>query len=122
MSVERAGIRIETLPAYNIKKTQFHPRSAGHVGYVLTIDGVRIYHAGDTERIPEMKELNCDIALLPLGQTYTMNSVNEAAQAALDTKAKIAIPMHYDMYEGTPQDAERFKKLLEGKVRVEIQK
>jgi L-ascorbate metabolism protein UlaG (beta-lactamase superfamily) len=67
-----------------------------------------------------MKTFSCDIAMLPLGQTYTMNSVEDAAEAALDIKAKIAIPIHYGMYEGTKADAEKFKTLLEGKVTVVI--
>ena len=67
-----------------------------------------------------MKNLNCDIVLLPLGQTYTMNSVEEASEAALDTGAEIAIPIHYGMYEGTKEDAVKFKELLEGKMEVVI--
>jgi L-ascorbate metabolism protein UlaG (beta-lactamase superfamily) len=90
------------------------------VGYIVEIDGVKVYHAGDTERIPEMKNIDCDIALLPLGQTYTMNSVEEAAEAALDTGAEVAIPIHYGMYEGTKEDAEKFKELLDGKMKVVI--
>jgi len=114
------GITIEAVPAYNVDKTNFHPKANNWVGYIITVDGVRIYHAGDTERIPEMKNFSCDIAMLPLGQTYTMNSVEDAAKAALDVKAKIAIPIHYAMYEGTKADAEKFKALLEGKVAVVI--
>jgi len=113
-------INISAVPAYNIVKANFHPKSNKWVGYVLTIEGVRIYHAGDTERIPEMKDISCDIAMLPLGQTYTMNSVKEAADAAIDVKAKIAIPIHYGLYEGTAEDAEEFKKLLKDKVDVII--
>ena len=113
-------ISIEAVPAYNIKKTNFHPRENQWVGYILTINGVRIYHAGDTERIPEMKNIRCDVALLPLGQTYTMNSVQEAAEAALDVKASVAIPIHYGTYEGTTQDADQFKTLLAGKIKVII--
>ncbi|MCK4836639.1 MAG: MBL fold metallo-hydrolase, partial [Candidatus Aminicenantes bacterium] len=90
------------------------------VGYILTIDGIRIYHAGDTERIPEMKNFSCDIALLPLGQTYTMNSVKEAAEAAIDVKAKIAIPIHYGLYEGKTQDAVEFQNILKDKIKVII--
>jgi L-ascorbate metabolism protein UlaG (beta-lactamase superfamily) len=101
-------INISAVPAYNIVKANFHPKSNKWVGYVLTIEGVRIYHAGDTERIPEMKDISCDIAMLPLGQTYTMNSIKEAADAAIDVKAKIAIPIHYGLYEGTAEDAEEF--------------
>ena len=67
-----------------------------------------------------MKTFNCDVALLPLGQTYTMNSVQEAVDAVLDINPKIAIPMHYGMYEGKVEDAQKFKQLLEGKVEVII--
>ncbi|MBU1063196.1 MBL fold metallo-hydrolase, partial [bacterium] len=98
----------------------FHPKSKNYLGYVLTIDGVRVYHAGDTERIPEMQQFDCDIALLPLGQKYTMNSVYEAANSALDVKAKIAIPIHYDMFEGKLSDADAFQEILKGKVKVII--
>lgn len=107
-SVTLSGVTIQAVPAYNVRKTQYHPRASGYVGYIVTVDGARIYHAGDTERIPEMKEFACDIALLPLGQTFTMNSVDEAVQAALDVKAKIAIPIHFGQYEGSRKDAERF--------------
>lgn len=114
------NIKIKAVPAYNIIKTWFHPKSSNWVGYLITINGVTIYHAGDTERIPEMKDITCDIAMLPLGQTYTMNSVADAAESAKDVKAKVAIPMHFDFYEGTMADAETFKNLLEGKVKVVI--
>ncbi|MEJ5285236.1 MAG: MBL fold metallo-hydrolase [Brevinematales bacterium] len=87
---------IMTVPAYNIKKS-FHPKSKGYVGYVIEISGTKIYHTGDTERIPEMKNISADIIMLPLGQTYTMNSVEEASEAAIDVKAKIAIPIHFGM-------------------------
>ncbi len=114
------NILVSAVPAYNVIKTNFHPKGNKWVGYVLTVDGVKIYHAGDTERIPEMKNFSCDIAMLPLGQTYTMNSVKEAADAAIDVKAKIAIPIHYGLYEGTDEDAEEFKRLLKDKVDVII--
>jgi L-ascorbate metabolism protein UlaG (beta-lactamase superfamily) len=113
-----SGIPVEAVPAYNIVKKDKHPKSKGWVGYVLTVDGVRLYHAGDTERIPEMKGFTADIALLPLGQTYTMGSVEEAAQAAVDVRAKIAIPIHYGLYEGKESDAASFSKALRGKMRV----
>lgn len=114
------GIKIKAVPAYNITKTQFHPKSNNWVGYLITVNGVTIYDAGDTERIPEMQAFTCDIALLPLGQVYTMNSVEDAAASAQDVKAKIAIPMHFGLYEGTGADAQTFKDLLEGKILVVI--
>lgn len=116
MSKDINGILIEAVPAYNTP----HPKINNWVGYILTIDGVRIYHAGDTERIPEMKEFTCDIAMLPLGQTYTMKSVEEAAEAAQDVKAKIAIPIHFGIYEGTKEDADKFAELLKGNIQVVI--
>ena len=113
-------IAVKAVPAYNIKKAKFHPKSKNYLGYVVTIGGIRVYHAGDTERIPEMKEFQCDIACLPLGQNYTMNSVQEAADAALDVKARIAIPIHYGLAEGSAEDALKFQELLNDKLKVLI--
>ncbi len=119
-SYEILGYKISTVPAYNVKKTNFHNKSKGYVGYIIEINGKKIYHTGDTERIPEMKNLSVDIIMLPLGQTYTMNSVEEASEAALDVKAKIAIPIHFGMYEGNEKDALKFKEILNGRVNVII--
>ena len=103
---------IQTVPAYNIVKN-FHKKESDYLGYIINFDGIKVYHTGDTERISEMKEVDCDIILLPLGQTYTMNSVEEAAEAVKDTKAIIAIPIHYGLYEGTLEDALKFMAILE---------
>ncbi|MBC7243028.1 MAG: MBL fold metallo-hydrolase [Anaerolineae bacterium] len=100
------GIPIEAVPAYNVDK-QFHPKSAGHVGFIVTVDGVRIYHAGDTDFIPEMKDFRVDIALLPVSGTYVMTA-EEAVQAAGAIKPKLAIPMHYGAIVGGLSDAQRF--------------
>lgn len=108
-------LTVEAVPAYNIKKASNHPKATLWVGFILSGEGVRIYDAGDTELIPEMKSISCDIALIPLGQTYTMNSVDEAVQAALDVKAKIAIPVHFGLYEGTQADADAFIAALAAK-------
>jgi L-ascorbate metabolism protein UlaG (beta-lactamase superfamily) len=112
---KEGSLTIRAVPAYNIVKSQNHPKSNLWCGYVLTAEGVSVYDAGDTERIPEMKDIACDIAFLPLGQTYTMGSVDEAVQAALDVKAKIAVPFHYGMYEGTAKDADAFVAALTAK-------
>lgn len=111
-TMEIEGYKITAVPAYNIKKKMFHPKEKGYAGYIIEVDGVKIYHTGDTERIPEMKDLNVDIVLLPLGQTYTMNSVEEAVMVVKDVKAKIAIPIHYGLYEGKYEDAIKFQNLL----------
>lgn len=100
--------KVTAVPAYNLNK-QFHPKENGWVGYIVEMNGVRVYHAGDTDLIPEMKEIETDIALLPVGGTYTMNA-EEAAQATKTfKKCKIAIPMHYGALVGTASDAEAFK-------------
>lgn len=111
------GIKIETIPAYNTDK-QFHPKEKNWVGYVIEINGKRIYHAGDTDLIPEMEELkDIDIAMLPIGGTYTMD-VTEAVQAVNIIEPKIAIPMHYGKIVGTKLDAEKFKELCSCKVEI----
>jgi len=111
-----SGIKIETIPSYNIGK-QFHPKQNDYVGYLIKLNDAIIYHAGDTDLIPEMRQVECDIALLPIGGTYTMNA-EEAAKATSIIKCKIAIPMHFGSIVGTIADAELFKTLA--KVQVEI--
>src|SRR3989338_4038147 len=112
----KQGITIETIPAYNINKFRapnmpFHPKQDGRVGFIITVNGKRIYHAGDTDCIPEMQQLkNIDIALLPVSGTYVMTP-EEAVQAVKIIKPKIAIPMHYAAVVGNDTDAEKFKIL-----------
>lgn len=102
---EVKGVKIKTVPAYNVKKP-FHKK--GGVGYIVEMDGVKIYHAGDTDRIPEMKKIEVDIALLPIGGTYTMD-VKEAVEAAWDIKASVYIPMHYGAIPNTEANPEEFR-------------
>ena len=114
------GIPIETVPAYNVTKFRspgvpFHPKESGHVGFIITVGGQRIYHAGDTDVIPEMDDIEADIALLPVGGTYTMTA-DEAAQAANKIKPKVAIPMHHSAIVGSVKDAQRFRDLCEMEV------
>ncbi len=112
------GIPIKVVPAYNTNK-KFHPKKNRWVGFVIEIDGVRIYHAGDTDLIEEMREIKTDIALLPVSGTYVMTA-DEAAEAAMIIKPALAIPMHYGAIVGDASDAERFRKLLNGKISVKI--
>ncbi|NIA22740.1 MAG: MBL fold metallo-hydrolase [Proteobacteria bacterium] len=115
---ELDSFSFKSIPAYNTNK-EFHPKEKKWVGYILDIGGVKIYHAGDTDRIPEMKGLGVDIALLPVSGTYVMTA-DEAAEAAMDIKPDIAIPMHYASIVGSRKDAERFAELLKDKVQVKI--
>lgn len=115
--VQVEGISIEAVPAYNTNKINpstnkpFHPKEDGKVGYIVTINGVRIYHAGDTDAIEEMKSIDTDIALLPVSGTYVMTA-EEAAEAVKMIKPKLAIPMHYGAIVGSIEDANKFKQLV----------
>jgi L-ascorbate metabolism protein UlaG (beta-lactamase superfamily) len=114
------GIAIEAVPSYNTNK-KFHPKANSWVGYIFTVKGHRIYIAGDTDYIPEMKTFRADIALLPVSGTYVMTA-DEAVQAALDMQPKIAIPMHYNSIVGSADDAKKFADALKGKIEVVILK
>jgi L-ascorbate metabolism protein UlaG (beta-lactamase superfamily) len=110
---ELGGVGIEAIAAYNLDKFRapgqpYHPRESGGVGYVVALDGVRYYHAGDTDAIPEMAGVRCDVALLPVGGKFTM-TWGEAAEACelIDTQA--AVPMHYGEVIGDIRDAEKFR-------------
>jgi L-ascorbate metabolism protein UlaG (beta-lactamase superfamily) len=122
--LEVKGVLVESIPAYNLNKFRepgkvFHPKVDGRVGYVVTMDGVRFYHAGDSDATPEMKALDVDVALLPVSGTYVMTA-EEAAEAARAMKAKVVVPMHIESIVGTKADAERFKQLLGGARTVQI--
>ena len=114
------GVKILGVPSYNTDK-DFHPRKNGWLGFLVEVSGIRIYHAGDTDYIPEMKDLKVDIALLPVSGTYVMTA-EQAVKAALAIGPGLAIPMHYGAIVGGNQDALDFKNALDGKVDVLILK
>ncbi len=102
-----AGVTVQTAPAYNPGK-KYHPRANNWFGVVVTLDGVRVYYAGDTDVIDEMDDLqDIDVALLPVGGTYTMDAA-EAAEAASRIGPKLAIPYHWGDIVGGTGDAEAF--------------
>jgi L-ascorbate metabolism protein UlaG (beta-lactamase superfamily) len=106
------GVAVEVLAAYNTNK-KFHPKTDGKVGFVFTINNMRIYHTGDTDDIPEMSAAKPDVALVPVSGTYVMTA-EEAARAVNEKikPKKLAIPMHYGSIVGTVKDAEKFKNLV----------
>ena len=104
------GIEFETIPSYNVNK-KFHPKENSWVGYIITLDGIRYYVAGDTDITEENRKVKCDVAFVPVGGTYTMNS-EEAAQLINEIKPQVAVPIHYGIVVGTEQDAKDFIKLL----------
>jgi len=124
--IDMGGIKISVVSSYNSDKS-FHPKDENWVGYILKINNIIIYHAGDTDLIPEMQKLtgykqpgNKFIALLPIGGRFTMN-LEEATEAAKLLKPTIAIPMHYGSVVGTGDDAKEFKELCEeNNIRCEI--
>jgi L-ascorbate metabolism protein UlaG (beta-lactamase superfamily) len=118
--IEISGVPIDVVPSYNRDK-KFHPKDKGWVGYIFTLLGKRIYLAGDTDYIPEMKNFRADVALLPVSGTYVMTA-EEAVQAALDINPEVAIPMHYGSIVGSEEDAQRFAEALRGRISVTILK
>ena len=109
------GIKFETISAYNTNKT-FHPKENGWVGYIIIINGIRYYIAGDTYITEENKQVKCDVAFVPVGGTYTMD-FKEAASLINEIKPKIAIPIHYGSIVGTEQDAIDFIRLLHPEIK-----
>ena len=112
------GLELETIPAYNNSKS-FHPKSAGWVGYILTIDGKRVYIAGDTDMTEDNRKVKCDVAMIPIGGTYTMDAM-QAAQLINEIKPDIAIPTHYGSVVGSTEDADTFKEQINSDIEVEI--
>ncbi|MGD9047270.1 MAG: MBL fold metallo-hydrolase [Anaerolineae bacterium] len=115
-----SGVEIEAVRAYNVNKFRspgvpFHPPEAEHVGFVVTLDGVRVYFAGDTDHIPEMVDIACDVALLPVSGKYVM-TVEESAEAARTLSPQIVVPMHYGAGIGTAGDGRHFTELYSGQV------
>jgi L-ascorbate metabolism protein UlaG (beta-lactamase superfamily) len=117
-SVSLDEVTVVAVPSYNTDK-DFHPKKNAWLGFIADVEGVRIYHAGDADFIPEMKDFEVDIALLPVSGTYVMTA-DQAVEAALAIQPKLAIPMHYGAIVGDEGDALNFKKALEGKIEVLI--
>ena len=115
-SLKVDGMSIEAVPSYNRDK-DFHPQKNGWLGFIVETEGIKIYHAGDTDFIPEMKDFEVDIALIPVSGTYVMTA-EQGVKAALAINPKLAIPMHYGAIVGGDEDAVQFKNDLDGKIDV----
>lgn len=109
----------KTIPAYNTNK-EFHKREYDWVSYIVEIDNDIVYVAGDTDITDEALDVKCDIAMVPVGGTYTMNAEEAAKLVEHINPSKFAIPTHYQTVVGSVEDAKRFKELLEEKVEVKI--
>ena len=106
-------IEFETTYAYN-KNKPFHPKDNKWVGYILTLNNVKYYIAGDTDNIEEIQNISCDFALIPIGGTYTMD-YKEAAELANTICATTIIPTHYGSIVGEKEDGVSFQKLVKNK-------
>jgi L-ascorbate metabolism protein UlaG (beta-lactamase superfamily) len=106
-SLTVGDVTVEAVPAYNVDKA-FHPKKNNWVGFVIAVDGIRVYHSGDTDVIPEMSGIKADIVLLPVGGTYTMTA-KQAAEAASKINPKVAVAMHCGDIVGTLEDRQAFK-------------
>jgi len=120
--VDVGGIAVEAVPAYNTIRMRspgvpFHPKGERWIGFIITLGGKRIYYAGDSDVVPEMKAVKADIVIVPVGGTYTMNA-QEAAELVNLIQPETAIPVHWGDIVGSVKDAEQFKTLC--RVPVEI--
>ena len=110
-------ILIQSVPAYNRLKP-FHPKGNKWLGYVVTIDNVRYYVAGDTDAVKELSAVSCDVALVPIGGKFTMDA-KEAAKLVNAIRPQAAIPTHYGSIVGKKDDAETFRKFTDDSIIVE---
>lgn len=110
------GLEIETVPAYNTIKP-FHPKRAEWLGYILRIDNKRIYISGDTGATKDARQVKCDIALIPIGGTYTMD-VKKAAELINLIRPEYAIPTHYVSSVGKKTDGQTFASLIKKPIKV----
>ena len=112
------GIKFQTIPAYNTNK-QFHPKENSWVGYIIELEGVTYYIAGDTDITEENKKVDCDVAFVPVGGTFTMD-YKEAAKLINEIKPKVAVPTHYGSIVGSKKDGAKFAKLVSDEIEVKI--
>lgn len=118
------NVAVEAVPSYNVNKFRspgvpYHPESSNNLGFVITVDGVKIYHAGDTDAIPGIAKRvkGVDIAMVPVCGSYVMTPA-EAAKTVNEIMPKIAVPMHYGGFVGTRDDAIKFKEMAKCEVRL----
>jgi L-ascorbate metabolism protein UlaG (beta-lactamase superfamily) len=111
-------IKIKAFPAYNINK-DFHPQKNNWMGFIIDYLDTKIYISGDTDFTNEMRQLSVNVAIIPIGGTYTMTEI-EAADFVNTIKPDIAIPIHWGDIVGTKENAEKFKSLVKPPTKVVI--
>lgn len=119
---ELCGLYVKTVPAYNAPLKPFHTKGKRWQGYIVEMDGIKYYVAGDTDVNDDIKKVECDVALIPIGGKFTMDK-KQAAEYIKEIKPKAVIPTHYGNVVGNPADGKAFKECLEkseGEVQVEL--
>ncbi|MBO7675890.1 MAG: MBL fold metallo-hydrolase [Erysipelotrichaceae bacterium] len=112
------GYEVVTIPSYNRDKT-FHPKDKGYLAYIVTIEGKRVYVAGDCDANEDNLKISCDIALVPIGGHYTMD-YKEAAEYINKIRPALAIPTHYGNGIGDEADGVRFSELVDKDIEVQL--
>ena len=107
---EVSRVLVETLPAYNIRKP-FHIKRSEWLGYIVTLDATRFYISGDTDLIPEIRDIRCDVAFVGIGGTYSMDAL-EAAGFVKHIHPRTVVPTGYGSIVGSPADGEYFQSLM----------
>lgn len=116
-----SGLEIETVPAYNNLKP-FHPKRKNWQGYLVHMDGIAYYVAGDTDVNEHIRKVRCDVAIIPVGGKYTMDK-KQAADYINEIKPAAVVPTHYGSIAGSPSDGSDFKKMVEkadSRIQVEL--
>ena len=114
--LDLGDISIAGLPSFN-KLKPFHPKKKQWLGYLLSMDGIRYYVAGDTDAVEALSDVSCDVAMVPIGGTYTMTAP-EAAGLINRIRPSAAIPTHYGSIVGKPGDADTFRGLVDPEIEV----
>lgn len=118
-TVEVCGIKVKAVPAYNVQpeRLQFHPKENKWLGYILTIDGDTYYIAGDTDQNKDNETISCDVALIPIGGTFTMDPI-QAAAFINTIKPCFVVPTHYGTTVGNKEDVDVFEPLVDDSITV----
>jgi len=120
------NVKMAAYPAYNINKYRdpargvvFHPRQDGRVAYLIELEGVKIFHAGDSDFVPEFREVKADVVLVPVSGVYVMTP-SEAAEFVNTVEPRVAIPMHYGSIVASEKEAQEFKRLVKPGIEVVV--
>lgn len=118
-SAEVYGLKIDAVPAYNVEAERlgFHPKNNAWLGYLIHVDNLVYYVSGDTDQNPDNEQVLCDVALVPIGGTFTMDPA-QAAAFINTIRPRVVVPTHYGAIVGKKEDADTFESLVDGSIEV----